>query len=210
MKALVCLDRDGTINIDPGFYGKEDTWKEQLEFYPLAKDGIRMLKQDNRVAVVVTTNQRGVAQGVFTLERANEVNAHISKILASEGVVVDGWYSCPYICKEEAIRKGVDPGSQWVLDTDLRKPGIGMIREAAKDLGIELNAAKVYAVGDREIDVMFGLNAGGKGILVRNGHNKVQNDIVIGMVKDYSGRIFFADNLVQAAEIILKDIGEAR
>ncbi len=204
-KFLVGLDRDGTINVDVGHFGKSPEWKSQLVIYPYVTEGIRRLKTEPTASVVVATNQAGVARGFYGRERVVEINMYIDDLLRKGGAFIDGWYYCPFVGKDYAERHSLASDNPWVVESDMRKPGTGMLRQAAKDLGVSLDESPVYFVGDTKGDVQAGLNANGKGVLVLNEKNQKEYVIVKEMEKSSRGRIFFADNMLVAAEIILDD-----
>ena len=60
MKPAVFLDRDGTLIEDVGYL---DTLS-RMTFYPWTVDAVRMLNRAG-LAVVVVTNQSGIARGLF-------------------------------------------------------------------------------------------------------------------------------------------------
>jgi histidinol phosphatase-like enzyme len=50
------------------------------------------------------------------------------------------------------------------------KPNIGMLEQAAKEMGYSLkDFEKIYFLGDKVEDVLLGLNAGGKGLMIKKG-----------------------------------------
>ena len=199
---LVGLDRDGTINHDTGNFGKEDDWKNRLHIYPCVVEGIKKLVGAG-FYVVVATNQAGVAHGLFSEERVREVNSAIDSLLKEQGVAVHGWYYSPFVDEEYALRNGISENF-YVRQDDLRKPGIGMLRLAAADAGKKLeDFSGIYFVGDKDVDVLTGLNANGKGIFVVNEYNKKHLSRVADLQKLYTGRVFVANNLLEAADIII-------
>ena len=88
----------------------------------------------------------------------------------------------------------------------MRKPGIGMLRQACYDLELNLDNSQIYFIGDHLTDVQAGLNANGKSIFLLTGHGKRGEDKVKKMKKDYPGRIFIAGNFLSAAKTVLDDI----
>lgn len=205
-KILIGLDRDGTIIEDALYLGKEDNWREQIKFCNVATEGLKKLRADPRIRLVVTTNQAGVARGFFSEERAKETNFEFRRLLESRGIKLDGLYFCPYVDKEYAKAKGIPSDSQHVMENDMRKPGIGMLKIAVKDLGLEMSDfIAIYYIGDKPSDVQTGINAGGKGILLTNKKGE-RYDKTKSIMADNSGKVFFAKNLAEAADIILKDI----
>lgn len=73
---LVGLDRDDTLTYDDpgGYFGKDPGWENRIVFYPTVIEGLKLLKQEPRIKIVVATNQAGVAKGWLTEQRVQEVN----------------------------------------------------------------------------------------------------------------------------------------
>jgi len=204
-KYLIGLDRDGTINKDVGYLGRDKNWRDQIILLDGVAEGIKLLKSDSRFKVIVATNQAGVARGFFDLTRVEEVNREIDKRLRVEGAILDKWYYCPFVTEKYAIEKNIPAGNVWVKNTSMRKPGIGMLEQAAKDLGTRLeDFTDIYYIGDKASDVQTGLNAGGRGILIYNEENEKEYDKVseIQSSPEYLGRAYAMSNLKRAAELI--------
>ncbi|NQU83123.1 MAG: HAD-IIIA family hydrolase [Parcubacteria group bacterium] len=205
-KVLIALDRDGTINYDSGFFGKNDNWREELKLYSGAAYGIK--KMNEFAKTVVITNQFGVAREYLTEERVKEVNQAISSLLETSGAKIENWYYCPFVEKTWAEREGINLNNRWVSDNDpeLRKPNIGMLKRAAEDMGAKLeDFSHIYVVGDRISDVETGINAGGKGVLVGNEKNQGEFEKIKDIEEKHPGKILLADNLLTAAELIRAD-----
>lgn len=206
-KVLVVLDRDGTINYDSGFFGRNDNWKDELKIYDGVVEGIKNLNYFAKV--VVATNQLGVARGYLTPGRVEDVNCAIDLCIKEKGGKIDGWYYCPFVEKEWAVREGISQSSPWVLekDSEFRKPNIGMIKKAAEDLGSALSDfTDIYIIGDKAQDMQTALNAGGKGILIKNGKNNEEILKAQELVVKYNDRIKFVNNFLEASDLILKGI----
>ena len=92
---------------------------------------------------------------MITEERLHEIHSELNRLLAEQGAALDAIYYCP-----DAPR-GDD---RTVIESHDRKPGPGMLLRAAADLGLEL--ASSWMVGDLISDVLAGLNAGCRSILV--------------------------------------------
>ena len=60
MKRAVFLDRDGTLIEEVGYLDR----LEQIAFFPFSVDAVRLLNRAG-FAVIVVTNQSGVARGLF-------------------------------------------------------------------------------------------------------------------------------------------------
>jgi histidinol phosphatase-like enzyme len=76
--------------------------------------------------------------------------------------VVDGWFLCPH--HPRAVVDGLQ------TPCACRKPGRGMIDRACERWDIDL--ARSWVVGDRDVDVRMAATIGARGILVRTGHGE--------------------------------------
>lgn len=157
MRPAVFLDRDGTLLEEAGYLDR----LEQLAFFPFAVDAVRLLNRGG-LAVVVFTNQSGVGRGMY--QEAFVLLAHetMAARLAEGGARVDGFYYCPHHPQADL--------AEYRRDCDCRKPGTGMMRQAAADLDLDLSRS--FTVGDKWTDVQAGIAAGGTGILVRTGYGR--------------------------------------
>jgi len=173
-KAALFLDRDGTVieNVpyldDPG----------QVSLIPGAREAIATFRSRG-YAVILVTNQSGVARGLVSIEQYQAVEA---AVIAALGVgLVDATYACPFL--------GEHP---W------RKPAPGMLLAAAQDLGLSL--AGSIMVGDTLADMKAGAAAGvGTLVHVRTGHGADERGTVETWVAARETRNFprtsFADSL---------------
>ena len=173
---LVCVDRDGTINLDENYFlGSIPHWREQVEFLPGVIEGIQLLNSLPNAKIVITTNQAGIALSgtdaisgydfdLLDEKRGREVNQHIIDTLKVVGCRVDGYELCPYVTTEYAKKaaargRTVNPG--YIKD-DARclKPNIGMLEDAAARFGKKLDGIKhKFMIGDRRTDIETGLRA---------------------------------------------------
>jgi len=154
MRRAVFLDRDGTLIEESGYLDRLD----RLVFFPYSVDAVRSLNRAG-YAVVVVTNQAGIARGIVREAFVGEAHAAISARLAAGGARVDAYYYCPH------HRTGVV--AEYVGPCDCRKPQPGMLRRAAADLGLDL--PRSFMVGDRAHDLGAAQAAGTRGVLVRTG-----------------------------------------
>ena len=210
MKVLVALDRDGTINVDQGYTGKDPQWREKLQLCERVIDGIRKLKSDSKIDLCVVSNQAGVARGFVTLQRVDEVNDAINQLLLDAHIDLRFWYTCPYVDSQYAREKGLRLPCEWVDDNNEdRKPSIGMLRRAANDFGYSLEFYdRIYVIGDKPSDVQTALNAKGIGIIVREDDNQKEVEEVQRWNDrdEYRGRVKVAKDLEEAAKTILREI----
>src|SRR5262249_28936837 len=121
MRRAVFLDRDGTLIEESGYLDRLD----RLVFFPYSVDAVRSLNRAG-YAVVVVTNQAGIARGIVREAFVGEAHAAISARLAAGGARVDAYYYCPH------YRTGTV--AEYVGQCDCRKPQPGMLRRAAADL----------------------------------------------------------------------------
>ena len=131
---------------------------EGAVLFPWSGDALRLLARAG-FALVVVTNQSGVARGLYPESMVHEIHARLAAELARGGVTVDAWCYCPHHAD------GIDPA--YRLDCDCRKPKPGMITRAAATLGLDLPRSVV--VGDRWSDVALGKAVGAAGVLVQTG-----------------------------------------
>ncbi|MBN8222429.1 MAG: D-glycero-beta-D-manno-heptose 1-phosphate adenylyltransferase [Spirochaetes bacterium] len=140
----VILDRDKTINDDPGYLNDP----AKVALLPRAAEGIRLLNQFG-IRVFVASNQAGVAKGLITPEQLAAVNERIVELLAKEGARVEKIYVC--------IHGDAD-------NCDCRKPKPGLIRQIIAEQKID--PLKTFVAGDRARDLECAIDFKIRGILV--------------------------------------------
>jgi D-glycero-D-manno-heptose 1,7-bisphosphate phosphatase len=185
MKPAVFLDRDGTMIEDVGYLDA----LERVAFYPWTVDAIRALNRAG-LAVVVVTNQSGIARGFFSEAFVDETHRYIDARLAAGGARVDAYYYCPH--HPSGTR------APYARRCDCRKPARGMIDRAAADLG--LDPTRSFVVGDKWLDVQLGRAVGGRAILVRTGMGAMEAT----RPPDHVTADAVVDNLAAAASWILQ------
>jgi D-glycero-D-manno-heptose 1,7-bisphosphate phosphatase len=159
MRRAVILDRDGTLIEEAGYLERLD----RLVLFPYSVDAVRLLNRAG-FAVVIATNQSGVARGLFEESFVLEVHRHLSERLAAGAARVDGHYYCPHHPEAKL--------DSYRMTCDCRKPRAGLLRQAARDLDLDL--ASSFAVGDRWHDLEAGDAVGARGVLVRTGYGRVE------------------------------------
>ena len=76
----IFLDRDGTINFDPGYIS---SFKD-LKFYDYTFKALRLLKPLTKSFIIIT-NQSGVSRGIIKEKKLIEINSFIySKFLENK------------------------------------------------------------------------------------------------------------------------------
>jgi D-glycero-D-manno-heptose 1,7-bisphosphate phosphatase len=160
-RRFIVLDRDGTI-IEEREYLSEP---EQVTLIPGVGPALRQLQQMG-FGLVVITNQSGLGRGIFDQAQLERVHKCLRDLLSREGVHLDGLYVCPH--------KPDD-------DCACRKPKLGLIEKAAKDLGFKVQNSIV--IGDKACDIEMGHAVGALTFLVRTGHgSQVENEAVADFV----------------------------
>jgi len=145
-RAAAFLDRDGTIIRDRNYIGDPS----DVELMPGAAAAIRRLN-DREIAVIVITNQSGIARGMFGQDDYEAVRRRLDDLLSTGGARIDASYMCPH---------HPDVGGPC----DCRKPGLALYRQAIAEH--DLDPTRSSFVGDRWRDVAPADGLGGRGILI--------------------------------------------
>jgi len=144
-KRAVFFDRDGTL-MEEVHYCNDPA---KVRAIPGAADALARLRAAGWLNVVIT-NQSGIASGKISLPEYRAVETEL-------GVQLDGLIDATYFCPDAPS-----------APTLRRKPGIGMLEEAARGHGIDL--AQCWMIGDKAIDIACGRSAGCRTILVLTGY----------------------------------------
>ena len=140
----VFLDRDGTLNPDPGYIGSPD----QFELFPGVAAALARLTRAG-ARLVVVTNQSGVGRGLFSSTDLDAIHAKLRRLLHDAGAPLDAIYVCPHH-PDERCR--------------CRKPETGMVDQAVRELGIDLSRS--YLIGDHAKDMELAKRVGAKRVWV--------------------------------------------
>lgn len=151
MRPAVFIDKDGTLlrdvpfNVDPA----------RLSFQPGAAAALSALAQAG-FALVVVTNQAGLASGRFSAAQFSRLRLALVQRLREQGVRLDAFIVCPHA-----------PGADGAPACACRKPAPGLFFSAARRRGIDLAAS--WMVGDILDDVEAGHRAGCRSLLFDSG-----------------------------------------
>src|SRR5260370_20198942 len=151
MKRAAFLDRDGVINRKPQ-EGQYVTRWEEMEFLPGVPEAISLLTQAG-LCVLIVSNQRCVAKGLLTAGELESIHERMCQELATAGATITEVYYCPH---EEQPPCGC------------RKPAPGMLLRAAFEHEIDLQTS--WMIGDSEIDIQAGKNAGCRTVRIARGN----------------------------------------
>ncbi|MGC8659304.1 MAG: D-glycero-alpha-D-manno-heptose-1,7-bisphosphate 7-phosphatase [Desulfomonilaceae bacterium] len=158
-RRAIFLDRDGVINRKL----PEDHYVRRPSEFELLPEVLKALAifRDIGFALVVVTNQRGIARGMMTFDDLDIVHNFMKTLFKDAGLHIDGLYYCPHDKTDYCY---------------CRKPAPGMILEAAKNLDIDLGSS--FMVGDSKSDVKAGKNAGVKSVLISPSGDPMGADMV--------------------------------
>ncbi len=186
----VFLDRDGTLVEDVGAL----TEYHQIEIRAGVVEATRMLS-DRGWALIVVTNQTVVSRGLASETRVRSINAEISRqILEQGGGPIAGWYICPHHPNANLV--------EYKIECECRKPRSGLLKQAAADLGIDLQHS--YMMGDRVSDIAAGNLATCRTILIRSGHHEDGPTEFWGDVDTSIEPDLVCDDLLEAAIAIVE------
>ena len=186
----VFFDRDNTLNYDPGYIGNPDL----VKLFPDVPWGIAKLKNELKFKIVVISNQSGITRGKITEDDVISVNTKINDLLKKEGTEIDRFYHCPF-----------HPDYDSEEDCKCRKPSPQMIFDAEKEMKLDLT--KSYFVGDKATDVLCGINAGIKTVLINSDNYDEEINILINENKSPN---FVAANFREATNFIYNDFTGAQ
>jgi D-glycero-D-manno-heptose 1,7-bisphosphate phosphatase len=96
--------------------------------------------------LVIVTNQAGIARGYYGEEDFHALMDWMRTQLLAEGICIDAVYFCP-----DHPEHGI---GKYKRESDLRKPGPGMLLRAAAEFGLDLQQS--VFIGDRCSDVAAG------------------------------------------------------
>jgi len=149
-RALI-LDRDGVVNEDTGYLHRI----EDCRFIPGIFELVAAFAQAGFLTVIAT-NQSGIGRGLYTEADFQRLMTWMQGEFARRGTPLAAVYHCA-----DHPTEGVGIHRR---DNPSRKPGPGMLLQAAVDLGLDLGRS--WTVGDKESDIAAG-RAAGVGTLVR-------------------------------------------
>ncbi|MBF0500938.1 MAG: HAD family hydrolase [Candidatus Riflebacteria bacterium] len=146
----IFLDRDGTLNPDPGYISRP----EDFCLFPGVGENLLRLRNAGYLLILVT-NQSGIARGLILPQSLCEIHSKLQTELGTVGAGFDRIYVCPH--HPDFPRWGKS-------ECDCRKPASGLVLRAIADLDID--PARSFVIGDRKSDVRMGLAAGVFPILI--------------------------------------------
>jgi histidinol-phosphate phosphatase family protein len=147
------IDKDGTLVHNVPY----DADPRRIVFTPFAIEGLRRLR-DAGYALVIVTNQPGLGLGRFSQAAFDLYSHSLTQRLRAEGITLAALYYCPH-------RPSV---SASALGCACRKPAPGLLQQAARELGVQLDRS--WMIGDILDDVEAGARAGCRTVLLDVGN----------------------------------------
>ena len=175
MKTYDCifLDRDGTLNPDPGYINKI----ENFAFYDFTIESLKKISEaGNRFCIV--TNQSGISRGIIKEDDLEEIHDFIKHEFKRNSIELLGILTCTDLPSNAS---------------DRRKPGPGMFFEA--QLKFNLSLTNCLMIGDSICDIEAGANLGLDTMLVMTGNGKETRKLI----KQSYQPSYIADNLLDGA-----------
>lgn len=151
---LLLIDRDGTVIKNDDFPGKNDNWRNELEFNEDVISFISYLQTKYDTIKIIISNQTGVARRFFDCKRVEDVNDFVISHLSKKGIRIDNVQYCPDADKKWADKHpGLGLDRRYIKDKTKRKPGNVMVLDALKELKKELNDfTEIIVIGNGEDD----------------------------------------------------------
>ena len=143
----VFLDRDGVLNrkMPEGAYVSD--WA-QFQWLPGATEAVARMNRAG-LTVILVSNQRGIALGLYTPEQLELIHANMQTQLARQDARLDAIYYCPH-----------DQG-----ECHCRKPETGLFEQAWQRFP-QANAQNSLVIGDSLSDIQAGHRLGMKTIFI--------------------------------------------
>jgi len=171
----IFLDRDGTLNPDPGYINSLD----DFTFYDFTLEALKQLEifGDN---FCIVTNQSGVGRGIIKIDELSRINNYILDQFYVNKLPLLGIYYCTD-----------HPDNA----TKYRKPGVGMFNKASIDNSIDLKRS--IMIGDSISDIQPGVKLGMDTMLVLTGKGNESRSKLGEITPTY-----FAKNLLDGVKQI--------
>lgn len=163
MNKAVFLDRDGTLNPDPGYI----SCPHDFELFAGVAEALARLQHAGYLLILIT-NQSGIARGLIAPEQLTAIHHKMQQLLAAAGAGIDAIYYCPH----HPDFPPVDGESAC----NCRKPLPGLIERALRDH--EIDPARSFMIGDRSSDIKIALATGVKPVFIGSAPHPAFTDVI--------------------------------
>lgn len=167
---ILFLDRDGVM-IEEKHYLSDPKGVSLIS----GLKGILEIAKQNRMSVVVVTNQSGIARDLFGWEDYIAVTERMLELIKGEEELIDLIIACPM--HENGVKE------EYRYDKrNMRKPEPGMIKYAINRF--KMDAAQCIMVGDKVCDLEAGIGAEIKNLFhVKTGHGLRHRAAIVNLNK---------------------------
>lgn len=183
LKKSLFLDRDGVINQEKHYLYRIEDFEFVDGIFAFCRAAV-----ENGYHLIVVTNQAGIARGYYTESQFLELTEWMKCEFTQRDLPLSDVLYCPH-----HPRYG---GEQYCKNCACRKPGPGMLLDAAEKYDLDLSAS--ILVGDKGSDIAAGRAAGiGIAALVGTGHTV--------SVQDRQAADLFANSLAELKEALFPE-----
>jgi D-glycero-D-manno-heptose 1,7-bisphosphate phosphatase len=191
MEKAIFLDRDGVVN-EMVYYPEHGILDSpfvaaQFRLLPNVPEAIKKFR-DAGFKVIIVSNQPGIAKGYLSEATFEEIRYKMHTALEAEGAGLDGEFYCLHHPRARVARLKVE--------CDCRKPGPGLLLQAAEAMDIDLGSS--WMVGDGLTDIEAGKRAGCRTVLI----GKMKCELCHLMDETGARPDFVVADLLEAARIV--------
>jgi len=179
MKKAIFLDRDGVINEDIGYTYRIDDFK----LLKGVLEGLRVFRKLD-YEIIIVTNQAGIARGFFSVDDFRMFMKYLINTLNKNKIQVLDYFFCPHHPEGKI--------ELYSKKCRCRKPGVGMLEEAKEKHDVDFS--KSIIIGDKESDILAGINAGLLSHILISDNPSTQNSLASYIAKD----------LIEASDIVAR------
>lgn len=140
MDKALFLDRDGVINVEVNYLHKKEDFIFIKGIFELCK-----YYQDLGYCIIVVTNQSGIARGYYSELDFEILTTWMIDQFREHDITITAVYHCPHHPEITGL-------------CECRKPEPKMLLDAQKKFSLDMNNSLL--VGDKERDIIAGINAG--------------------------------------------------
>jgi len=144
----IFLDRDGVINKE----NNGELYSNPLNILPGVITALKKINESKYLSIVIT-NQPSIAKGFLTIKKFDDLTNKFNFFISSKGCFVNKIYYCPHH-PNKGFKGEI---TKLKIICNCRKPKIGLITKAVKDLNIDLKNS--IFIGNSLSDYQCALNA---------------------------------------------------
>ncbi len=174
----IFLDRDGTLNPDPGYISSIDNF----ELYSFTIESLKLLSLISPYLFIVT-NQSGISRGLIKKKELDKIHSFLLSTFENENIFISRLYICTDLPETGSTR---------------RKPESGMFLEAESEYPINLK--NCIMIGDSINDILSGKKLAMDTMLVLTGNGEKTNELFSDELKSD----FIVKDLLDGATVLTR------